>query len=355
MTPQPEDCALAVEPPGALLDVAPPLDPLGGVAMPIRLVDLGTAVPGELAEAAARAVPSVTGVVVGISREGTPHPSLAPLVRALDLTLADAPTGRETVTVPDVQAAARALVGTVSAFPQAATVLAGLLRWSGDLPVAAALDAESLAYSTLLGGPEFAGWLARRGDRPPPPDVADPVLVERVDDELRITLNRPERRNAYGRQLRDALIDALLVAELDDTVAGVVLDGAGPSFCSGGDLDEFGTTPDPVTAHLVRTRAGAALPLDRLGGRVHARLHGVCVGAGIELPAYAGRLTAAPDARFVLPEVAMGLIPGAGGTVSIPRRIGRWRTLWLALTGAPLDASTALEWGLVDEIDPIAG
>jgi enoyl-CoA hydratase/carnithine racemase len=83
---------------------------------------------------------------------------------------------------------------------------------------------------------------------------------------------------------------------------------------------------------------------------VEVRLHGACVGAGIELPAYARRVVASPGTRFLLPEVAMGLIPGAGGTVSIPRRIGRWRTLFLALSGDVVDAATALSWGLVDEI-----
>jgi enoyl-CoA hydratase/carnithine racemase len=80
-------------------------------------------------------------------------------------------------------------------------------------------------------------------------------------------------------------------------------------------------------------------------------VHGACVGAGVELPAFAARVVAREDARFWLPELSMGLVPGAGGTVSLPRRIGRQRTAWLALSGAQLDASTALRWGLVDEID----
>ena len=342
---------LELIPPGALIDGAPDLDTEGRIRTPIRLVDLDTGVSPAVAQAAARAAGITTGVVVGVCLRSAPDPSLAPLVAALDLTLVSSAAGRETVAVPDVGEAARAITATVSAFSQAAGVLAGLLRWSGTLPIPAALDAESLAYSTLLAGPEFAGWLARRGPRPLPPPSAEPVRVSRSGGELRITLDRPERRNAYGRQLRDALVDALLIAELDDSVDRIVLDGAGPSFCAGGDLGEFGTTPDLATAHFVRTRAGAALPLARLADRTEVRVHGACVGAGIELPAYAGRLVAAPDARFVLPEVTMGLIPGAGGTVSIPRRIGRWRTLWLALSGAALDAATALEWGLVDAVD----
>jgi enoyl-CoA hydratase/carnithine racemase len=211
---------------------------------------------------------------------------------------------------------------------------------------------ESFAYSMLLGGPEFRTWFDERGERSLPGLVAEPVLVRRDGSRLMITLNRPERRNAYGRQLRDALADALRIALLDPEVERVVLDGAGPCFCAGGDLAEFGTTPDLATAHFVRTQGGAGLLLSALKDRVEVHLHGPCVGAGVELPAFAGAVIAAAGTTFRLPEVGMGLIPGAGGTVSIPRRIGRWRTLYLALTGRPLDAETALGWGLVDAVRP---
>jgi enoyl-CoA hydratase/carnithine racemase len=79
-------------------------------------------------------------------------------------------------------------------------------------------------------------------------------------------------------------------------------------------------------------------------------VHGACVGAGVELPAFAARVVARADARFWLPELGLGLVPGAGGTVSLPRRIGRQRTAWLALSGRPIDARTALAWGLIDEV-----
>jgi enoyl-CoA hydratase/carnithine racemase len=242
----------------------------------------------------------------------------------------------------------------VSASPQAALVLGPVLRATGELPVREALDTESLAYSALLGGPEFGRWLAGSTARPAPPEAAEPVLVRRDsgdDGRLLITLNRPDRRNAYGRQLRDALADALRAAQLDPAVTRVVLDGAGPCFSAGGDLAELGTTPDLVTAHFVRTQAGAGLLLHAVRDRAEVRVHGPCVGAGVELPAFASTVTAAPGTTLRLPEVGMGLIPGAGGTVSIPRRIGRWRALYLALSGCRLDAGTALAWGLVDRIE----
>jgi hypothetical protein len=271
----------------------------------------------------------------------------------LDVTLVPlgAAVGPEFVAVADPAEEARLLVAAAEANPQAALVLGDVLR-AAPSDVTAALDLESFAYSTLLGGGEFARWLARRGPRPLPPAPArPPVLVERSGEELRITLNRPERRNAYGRDVRDALVEALRLGVLDQTITRVVLDGAGPCFSSGGDLDEFGTAPDLATAHFVRTRGGAGRLLHQLADRLEVHVQGSCVGAGIELPAFAGRVLARPGTVFRLPEVGMGLIPGAGGTVSIPRRIGRWRAFHLALSGRPLALPTALEWGLVDGVE----
>lgn len=287
-------------------------------------------------------------ILVGL---GPVAPGWTDLVPELDLTLVPTAGGRETVTVADPVAVLADLGSAVAAAPRAAVVLARLLRWSVSLPVPAALDAESAAYSMLLGGREFSAWLRGRGPRPLPADVDEPVRVSRSDSSLFLTLNRPERRNAYGGQLRDALVEALRIPILDPSVRRVVIDGAGPVFCSGGDLAEFGTTPDPVLAHLVRTGGGAGGPLHAVRERTEVRLHGACVGAGVELPAFAGHVVAAPRTTFRLPELGMGLIPGAGGTVSLPRRIGRHRTLYLSLLGRAVDADLALSWGLVDEID----
>ncbi len=112
---------------------------------------------------------------------------------------------------------------------------------------------------------------------------------------------------------------------------------------------------DPVGAHAVRTTRSIPLGLLATGLPVTAYVHGLCIGAEAELPAFCGRVVAAPDASFRLPEVAMGLVPGAGGTASIPRRIGPQRAAYLILSGLPIDAELALAWGLVDEIAPRAG
>jgi hypothetical protein len=241
------------------------------------------------------------------------------------------------------------LTAAIDANPLASRVLVEVLRLTEHLPVDDALVVESLAYSTLLAGPEHQRWLEHRGPVAPPPTGDEPVLLARDGDVLHITLHRPERHNAYAAAMRDALVDALEVAVADPDLR-VVLAGAGRSFCTGGDLAEFGTTPDVVTAHRIRTEQSAGRLLARLSGRVTVEAHGACIGAGTELLAFAGRVVAAPRTFFRLPEVSMGLIPGAGGTVSLPRRIGRQRTAWLALTGTRLRADQALALGLVDEI-----
>ncbi|HEY5888589.1 MAG TPA: enoyl-CoA hydratase/isomerase family protein [Acidimicrobiales bacterium] len=210
------------------------------------------------------------------------------------------------------------------------------------------LVAESLAYAELQAGPEFALWLDERGPVTPVPSP-EPVLLDREGDHLTITLNRPESHNAVDIALRDGLFEALELVEADPTLT-VTLKGAGPSFCSGGDLREFGTFPDPASAHAIRLERLPARALAAVADRVTARVHGHCVGAGAELAAFCHRVVAHPGTTFRLPEVSMGLVPGQGGTVSLPRRIGPQRSAWLALTGRPIDVAKALEWGLVDEL-----
>jgi enoyl-CoA hydratase/carnithine racemase len=183
----------------------------------------------------------------------------------------------------------------------------------------------------------------------PVPTFTDPaVLLDRDGSTLRITINRPQRHNAFSREVRDGLDDALDLVGLDASITDVRLSGIGASFCSGGDLDEFGTTPDVATAHLIRMDRSVAARVHRCRERVHVELHGACIGAGIEIPSFAADVGARDDTYFQLPELAMGLVPGAGGTVGITRRIGRWRAAYLALTGARVGVGTALEWGLID-------
>ncbi|WP_260761453.1 enoyl-CoA hydratase/isomerase family protein [Mycobacterium sp. SMC-4] len=283
--------------------------------------------------------------------------ALVPAETAEDatFTLTEQPTDDpRAVTVASVDAAATDIAARVAHWPQAAAVCDDVLRaFDPAAPAFAGLITESLAYSTLQSGTEFARWLADRGPAQVPVSV-EPVLVHRVDDCLRITFNRPRRHNAFSTDARAALLEALEIARVDPSVCEVVLDGNGPSFCSGGDLAEFGTFADPASAHLARTRHSPALVLDEITGRLgracRAVIHGQVQGSGLEMAAFCGWVQSHPDAVLGLPELVLGLIPGAGGTVSITRRIGRWRTAYLVLSGQSIDAATAVQWGLVDAL-----
>jgi enoyl-CoA hydratase/carnithine racemase len=246
------------------------------------------------------------------------------------------------------------LAERVTRWPTAAAVCDDVLRAHDDAaPAFAGVITESLAYSTLQSGAEFGRWLAERGPARSP-DEPDPVVAERLGDVLYVRFNRPRRHNAFSTPARAALLEALEIARVDPTVTELVLTGNGPSFCSGGDLGEFGSFADPAAAHLARTRHSPALVLDeiaaRLGPACRAEVHGQVLGSGLEMAAFCGHVTCHTDAALGLPELALGLVPGAGGTVSITRRIGRWRTAYLVLSGRFIDPATALEWGLVDAV-----
>jgi enoyl-CoA hydratase/carnithine racemase len=296
--------------------------------------------PGWLA---ARVATAATVTVLWCEGEPAAVPDV--LADAFDVCV----TGAVAPPAPWVDAPISGVEAAVGKQPLAALALVSLLRAAAGLDVWAGLAAESATYALLLGSSPFAEWRRSEPRRWAPPDL-QPVLLEREGEQLRITLNRPGRHNALDTPTRDGLVEALELAAADPTITRVELGGAGSSFCSGGDLDEFGTVGDPAVAHAVRLTRHPGWWMHRLRDRITVRAHGASIGAGIELAAFAGRVVSAPDGVFGLPEVGMGLVPGAGGTVSVPRRIGRQRCAWLALTGERIDAATARDWGLVDAV-----
>ena len=284
-----------------------------------------------------------------------------PILPAVTIALSpteDAPVRDGLAACCDVDLASEeavvALFEAIRPTPVAALAYAQLLRAAPRRTIHEALVAESFVYSTLQSGSEFerqlSAWRKSKGKRRKPSDPGPAVRMDRDRDRLEIHFVRAGKHNAFSRAMRDGLCEALQLALADPSIEEVVLSGEGPSFCSGGDLDEFGSFPDPAEAHAIRTTRSPALLLSQLADRVRVEVHGACIGAGAELPAFTGRVVAEEDAFFQLPEVGLGLVPGAGGTASLPLRIGRQRTAWLGLSGERIDARTALDWGLVDEV-----
>ncbi|MFA7586032.1 MAG: enoyl-CoA hydratase/isomerase family protein [Novosphingobium sp.] len=241
-----------------------------------------------------------------------------------------------------------ALLAQVAAKPMAAGVLVQLLRQLPGLEVEQALVTESLAYGLLQGSAEHRAWLAGRPETMA--GEAGAVVLCRTDHRLEVTLDRAAHGNAIDRAMRDALREALALAALDTDLTVVHLRARGRAFSLGADLAEFGTTSDPAVAHTIRTRTLPAYMAAHCAPKLTAHVQGACVGAGLELAAWAHCLTASANAWFQLPELAMGILPGAGGCVSLTRRIGRQRTALLALSGKRISARQALALGLVDAI-----
>jgi hypothetical protein len=288
-------------------------------------------------------------ILLGVDAQGSLPQSHEEACDLLLTTAADAPRPWVSVSVLDTELAA--LDERVRRRPLAASTLAQLLRIGAGRPVADALIMESLAYSALLGGSEFRNWRNAHPRRRAAPGGETRIRLTRDEkDHVSIHLANPERLNAFDARMRDDLVEALHAVADDPSVRTLSLHGDGRAFSSGGDLDEFGTMPDTATSHAIRSLRSPALLVHELRDRTTACLHGACIGAGIEFTAAAGRVVAEPDSWFQLPELEMGLIPGAGGTVTVPRRIGRHRALYWMLTGKKLDAERALDWLLIDEI-----
>jgi 2-(1,2-epoxy-1,2-dihydrophenyl)acetyl-CoA isomerase len=166
-----------------------------------------------------------------------------------------------------------------------------------------------------------------------------------------ITLHRPEVYNALNVQLHRELIAALRQAEHDSAVRCVVITGSGKAFCSGQDLREFaeiGPSLD-IEARLRESYNPLIVQLRTMGKPVIAAINGPAVGAGLSLALACDVRLAAMSARFSCAFVNIGLIPDCGATYFLPRLIGQARALELCMTGATIDASTAMDWGLVSQ------
>ena len=182
----------------------------------------------------------------------------------------------------------------------------------------------------------------------------DTILYEKTDGIAWITLNRPDVLNAINMQMRDELWEAVHAVGDDPEVRVAIFKAAGErAFSAGADISEFGTAPSYVESRRARRQRdlwGYILSLEK---PLIAALHGYALGAGIELPMCCDIRIASEDARLGLPEVSLGYIPSAGGTQTLPRLVPPGIAMQMILTGDPIDAPTALGYGLIQRVVPL--
>jgi enoyl-CoA hydratase/carnithine racemase len=176
------------------------------------------------------------------------------------------------------------------------------------------------------------------------------LLEERTDSVLRLTLNRPEARNALSLALMITLVEALGRATADPETRVIVIAGAGPAFCAGHDLRELRADPRRETYERVFALCSELmLTITRLPKPVIAEIHGVATAAGCQLVATCDLAVAAEEARFATPGVNIGLFCSTP-MVALSRAIGRKAAMEMLLTGELIDTATARTLGLVNRV-----
>ena len=179
------------------------------------------------------------------------------------------------------------------------------------------------------------------------------LLVEMTGAIARITINRPDKLNALNDAMLHELDEAFASLESDAAVLGILLTGAGAkAFVAGADITELADQSPEQGADRARRGQDVFRRIERSGKPVVAAVNGFALGGGCELAMACHVRVASESARFGQPEVKLGLCPGYGGTVRLPRLVGRGRALELLLTGAMIDAAEALRIGLVNRVVP---
>ena len=179
------------------------------------------------------------------------------------------------------------------------------------------------------------------------------ILFETKDGIAFLTINRPEKLNALNDAVVQELSEAVAEIETNDEIRGVLITGAGPkAFVAGADIAEL-ATQGPLSGKA-RSLAGQAVfrRLERCGKPVIAAVNGFALGGGCELAMACHLRVASENAKFAQPEVKLGIGPGYGGTVRLPRLVGKGRALELLLTGDMIDAEEAYRIGLVNRVVP---
>ncbi len=253
-----------------------------------------------------------------------------------------------TVRVADPVAVVESIRRNAAANASAALAFDTLLRINAKSTVREGLLAESFARAMLLAGGDYRRWLRSLPDSDPARQATGPARLERQGSVVEIRLPATTGQSGLDRSARLQLAGSL--RGLGPGVSRIRLSGDGSDFWGVIHADDVLTPEEIAAAHISRMadNLGAALYPHR--HEMTAQIRGRCVGMGLELAALAHNVSATADAVFQLPQLRMGLVPAAGGTVSLTRRIGRWRTAYLALSAATIDAQTAYRWRLVDEL-----
>lgn len=179
------------------------------------------------------------------------------------------------------------------------------------------------------------------------------VSLTRSDGVAVITLNRPRVVNAINSSVREQLPLAVAAAERDSNVRVIMVRGAGQKgFCGGADITEFEAPPSALAARTAKQAITWIDVLAQARKPTIAAIHGYCLGGGLEIALACDIRIATTDATFGMPEVGLAIIPGAGGTQHLPRAVGLSNALRLILTGERIDATAALQMGLVSEVVP---
>lgn len=181
--------------------------------------------------------------------------------------------------------------------------------------------------------------------------ASETIRVEHLAGVLKVTLNRPEKLNAFNAEMCAALLEALATAGRDDAVRAVLLTGAGKGFSAGQDLADRAVVADGGSIDLGETIEKSWNPLVRAirGMRkpVVCAVNGVAAGAGANLALACDIVLAARSARFIQPFCRLGLVPDSGGTYTLPRLVGEARARALAMLGDAVPAEQAEAWGMI--------
>ena len=181
-------------------------------------------------------------------------------------------------------------------------------------------------------------------------------LIFTVDGPVAtITLNRPEAMNSIDAEMRQACVEAFDRIRTDESIRVVVLTGSGRAFCTGSDLKNTYPPEDGYARAAFGGEGDKSLAdLIKVDKPIVCAINGYALAGGLEIALACDLRIAADDAKFGLPEVAIGSIPGAGGTQRLPRVVGMGHALHLMLTGERIDAAEALRIGLVTRVVPAA-